>query len=196
MRITSSIIYVKWIGNFILRVIHTDLDVSHRKKNKKGIQIWETSWAIWGDWTNEYTALAIFWELSAKRPAVYLGILREDFLLQRKCWLYKPHMTHGFKECLMPLEIDNLSSFICKTSACQVVSKRDKLVTTWQPMCRHPSYNACCKLHVADLTHQGYWVFLNHRRYFNSCSWMAMLALMSNIWFMKSTLDSLLSVNW
>lgn len=33
-------------------------------------------------------------------------------------------MTHCFKECLMPLEIDNLSSFICKMSACQVVSKR------------------------------------------------------------------------
>lgn len=33
-------------------------------------------------------------------------------------------MTHCFKECLMPLEIDHLSSFICKISACQAVSKR------------------------------------------------------------------------
>lgn len=33
-------------------------------------------------------------------------------------------MTHCCKECLMPLEIDNLSSFICKMSACQLVSRR------------------------------------------------------------------------
>lgn len=73
-----------------------------------------------------------------------LGLPERRFSAPEKMLTVGTDMTHCFKECLMPLEIDNLSSFICKMSACQVVSRRQATEDT----AAHVSSLAATKLQM------------------------------------------------
>lgn len=92
-------------------------------------------------------------------------------------------MTHCFKECLMPLEIDNLSSFICKMSACQVVSRRQ----TTEDTAAHVSPLAATELQMrcgrADSPSlRG---ISNHLQALSSLRWTATWAPVADAWLMN-----------
>lgn len=101
-------------------------------------------------------------------------------------------MTHRFKECLMPLEIDNLSSFICKMSACQVVSRRHATEDT----AAHVSSLAATGLQMrcGRADSPSLHGISNHLQALCSLRWTATWAPVADTWLIHgwwtSTLDS------
>lgn len=114
---------------------------------------------------------------------VYSGSLRGDFSAPKKMLTVWADMTHCFKECLMPLEIDNLSSFICKMSACQVVSKRQTTEDTETHVSSLPATKLQAQCGRADSP--SLCGILNHLRALNSHHSMAMWTLVANTWLMN-----------
>lgn len=83
----------------------------------------------------------------------------------------------------MPLEIDNLSSFIYKMSACQVVSKRQTTEDTETHVSSLPATKPQAQCARADSPSPC--GILNHLEALNSHRFMAMCALVANTWLMN-----------
>lgn len=137
------------------------------------------SWPICRQWPTKCTVLATSWVLPYKDVC---HVLREQerFSAPKKMLTVWRDMTRCLKECLMPLEIDNLSSFICKMSACQVVSKRQTTKDTAAHVSSLPATELQMQCGRADSPSPC--GILNHLRALNSHSLTAMWALAANTW--------------